>query len=386
MSHFSVIVETKEPPTEDVIGLIMQPWHEFECTGIDDQYVQEIDKTAEAIEGYKSATKSMVRVDGVLVSAWDDRFYRKPTADELAKIGPIAGSGAGNGMSWQSKDWGDGLGYRTMVRDAANAEDIPASEVQPFSEWAKDNYSGDFLVVGEPRTEKHKYGFIEVDENGSVLRIIRRTNPNKMWDYWRIGGRSRGKLWPKDGPNIAGKMAWEFKFEAEKGREPPAGSDVCQRKNLDFDHMKKLRMADREMWIDEIMERTKLTRLALEVAIIDHWAYHAKWLTLAEPRPRGAEYIAWATSQGCVYAKQLGLHDIPEIGSHKTIDAWIAAAPALTTFAFVDIDGKWNSKGKMGWWGCVSDERDDSEWQNAVDKYVREMNPEHWLCVLDCHI
>lgn len=45
MSHFSVILATKEFPTEKVIRKEMQPFHEFECTGIDDRYVQDLDVT-----------------------------------------------------------------------------------------------------------------------------------------------------------------------------------------------------------------------------------------------------------------------------------------------------------------------------------------------------
>lgn len=47
MSHFSVMVVTDAEPTEAVLSELMQPYHEFECTGTDDQYVQDIDKTSE---------------------------------------------------------------------------------------------------------------------------------------------------------------------------------------------------------------------------------------------------------------------------------------------------------------------------------------------------
>ena len=44
MSHFSVLV------IGDDVEAILQPYHEFECTGINDQYVQDVDVTEECKE------------------------------------------------------------------------------------------------------------------------------------------------------------------------------------------------------------------------------------------------------------------------------------------------------------------------------------------------
>jgi hypothetical protein len=45
VSHFTVLVVTKERPDDETLREVLQPYHEFECTGIDDKYVQEIDDT-----------------------------------------------------------------------------------------------------------------------------------------------------------------------------------------------------------------------------------------------------------------------------------------------------------------------------------------------------
>ena len=39
MSHFTVLVVTDDQPTDQVLTETLQPWHEYECTGIKDQYV-----------------------------------------------------------------------------------------------------------------------------------------------------------------------------------------------------------------------------------------------------------------------------------------------------------------------------------------------------------
>lgn len=101
MSHFAVMVIG-----EDVEGQLA-PFHEFKCTGLDDQYVQDIDKTEEYLAEYKR--KSVKRLRSVLgpqklYDPYANEFYRDPTPEEKEKIGPIPGSGSGYGMQWTSQN------------------------------------------------------------------------------------------------------------------------------------------------------------------------------------------------------------------------------------------------------------------------------------------
>lgn len=52
MSHFSVIVATKDFPSQEVLNNELQRYHEFECDGIDDVWVQSIDMMDEVTEEY----------------------------------------------------------------------------------------------------------------------------------------------------------------------------------------------------------------------------------------------------------------------------------------------------------------------------------------------
>lgn len=52
MSHFCMWAVTKTD-NEEELEKVMQPYHEYECTGIEDEYVIHVDKTAEAIERYE---------------------------------------------------------------------------------------------------------------------------------------------------------------------------------------------------------------------------------------------------------------------------------------------------------------------------------------------
>lgn len=58
MSHFTVTVVTEHEPTDQSIAEALAPYHEFECTGTDDKYVQDIDITEESLKEYEEyATK-----------------------------------------------------------------------------------------------------------------------------------------------------------------------------------------------------------------------------------------------------------------------------------------------------------------------------------------
>lgn len=136
MSHFAVIVIG--PDFEKQLA----PYHEFECTGTVDEYVQSVDETEERRKEFEEATETVVRLaDGTFVSAYDDRFYRDPTADEQKEIGALAGTGSnGKGLSWTSRDWGDGRGYRAKVRALWGAQEVEVkrSERETFLAYLLD--------------------------------------------------------------------------------------------------------------------------------------------------------------------------------------------------------------------------------------------------------
>ena len=73
---------------------------------------------------------------------------------------------------------------------------VPISEAKTFTEFV--DYWHEMPVIQkdeEPDLEdKHKYGWCRTDENGEVIELIRRTNPNAKWDYWRTVGSAAFKL------------------------------------------------------------------------------------------------------------------------------------------------------------------------------------------------
>jgi hypothetical protein len=54
-----------------------------------------------------------------------------------------------------------------------------------------------------------------------------------------------------------------------------------------------------------------------------------------------------------------------------------------STFAVVTPDGEWHEKGKMGWWGVVSDKNDG--YNDAFEKFIIQYIG-NYVVVVDCHI
>lgn len=123
MSHFTVLVIGPDPEAQ------LAPYHEFECTGVDDQYVIDVDITEEVKEQIASA-----RAEG------------QSDAEALQ----------------------DGLEYHGLI-DERVVED--ETEVE--------------------RDGAHKYGFAVV-RDGELIKAVNRTNPNKKWDWHELGGRWTG--------------------------------------------------------------------------------------------------------------------------------------------------------------------------------------------------
>lgn len=54
-------------------------------------------------------------------------------------------------------------------------------------------------------------------------------------------------------------------------------------------------------------------------------------------------------------------------------------------FAFITPDGKWHERGEMGWWAIVSNEKDNSEWEEEFRDAVKKYH-DLTVTVVDCHI
>lgn len=360
MSHFTVAVITKTNDPDEVARLL-QPFHEFECTGTVDEYVKDVDKLDEAWAAYqKHETRMALDPNGVRHSWYtkegkaDPRFYREPTPEELEKYGwgrdILLGSGGGGGISWISQDWGDGKGHRGKVfymPEGWVEALVPTKEVEGFADWVSGYYGLKIVPFGqEPDIENdHKYGYVILSGDASgqgVAKVIDRTNPNAQWDWWVVGGRWTG-LW-KEG----------FNPDLDPNNYEPCTYCRCTGSRGGSEGM----------------------------------------LLTEEKFKRECPYVVKEGATGCNvclgtgYARKFSAH-------YNPVDEDTLPCPMVPrdkgTFAILTPDGEWHARGKMGWWGVVFPNETETEeiTQEKWDAYfaaILDKHPECYATLVDCHI
>lgn len=59
---------------------------------------------------------------------------------------------------------------------------------------------------------------------------------------------------------------------------------------------------------------------------------------------------------------------------------------AICPFAFITPEGEWVEKGQMGWWACVSNEKDQKDWNKQFSDYFDSLPDDIMINLVDCHI
>lgn len=318
MSHFTVLVVTDARPSEEELAAVLQPWHEYECTGIDDQYVVDVDCTQDALAAFAKA--KVVRMKGP-----------------------------------------DGTLH---------------DRVQSAAEWISDYY-GLPIQGTDPETEARR-GRVEVDASGLVVRCVERTNPHKKWDWWQLGGRWSGLLRVKEGALALSGRPGLF---GARSSDHPLSADQALVRDIDFETLRAEARAEAyELW-DSVQ------------AIVSRHPPFEDWETLRD-RSGGkldaARDIFWA--QPAVAALRDAFKDswgldieLQAARMDRAAYAQMRADGAFVTFAVVK-DGRWYERGEMGWWGCVTDEKDEASWTREFAKLIDGLPGDACLSVVDCHI
>lgn len=380
MSHFTVLVIGQNPEKQ------LQPFHEFECTGEVDQFVQSVDQLQEAIEGFSGSKKTKHKApDGTLHEPHGDQFYREMTEEEAKTVGPVAGSGFGSGLSWYSKDWGDGLGYRAKIHflpEGWEKVELQASETQTFAEYVADYYDRPLLSESvEPDLEgDHKWGWYRTNADGDVIELINRTNPNKKWDWYQLGGRWSGFFKMKPRTSAVLGTPGLMTPKADDGT-----ADQAFKIDIDFDGMRSDAEAKAAIKYDEIR------------AIIGQHLPAAPWPEmLAKYHGDNPVLEGGIDAARKAYRSQPAVQALGESEAHRWDDIEpylvdraefirLSGLKSCSTFAVLK-DGVWHERGQMGWWACVSDEKDDDTWLTELGKLIGDLPDDTLLSVYDCHI
>lgn len=331
MSHFTVTVVTRTPEKGE-LEEALQPFHEYECTGVLDEHVVFVDEHDETVSEWEGTEEGHVLPDGRVVPSFDDALYRDPTAAEAKVAGPMMGTGFSDGVSYSSRDWGDGLGYRPKVHDPDRFETVeaPTKTFWPdFEAYAKD-YHGREILDG---------------------RAGRWTNPNSKWDWWVVGGRWSNRLLLTDGTR----------------------ADHAPRKRIDFEGAYGLHFPDAVA----TKERAR--------AIVGEF----DWRPWREVLGAHHGNIDEARDE---YHSQRGVALLREDEEFRRVwggfddllspdYARDAATSNVATFAVLK-DGVWHARAEMGWWAVEHDPDDTYDFARLMDS----VDPEHHCWVVDCHV
>lgn len=347
MSHFTVLVIGDEPEAQ------LQPYHEYECTGISDQYVVPVNKTEEARAEYEKSVERLVRFpDGREVSKYDKQFYTKKAAEK-----------------WGNDEFELPAGC-TLI-------DKPTKDVEPFSKWAADYYGVQIIAVHETPDigdkGENNGGWVRVNAAGDVIEVIDRTNPNKRWDWHSLGGRWTGYFPLKaNGNGSAGKPG------LMTSKAKPGYVDQARKDAIDFERLRN------EKGEEARAEYRKMMAVVGDAPAPESWESVRE--RFGQDHAGAREFY---NSQPWIVRKNtdrdLSWSDAEDFQCTEAEFVQAARDRAGVAFALVK-DSQWFEKGRMGWWGCVHDEKDQGEWNRKVSQMIDDLPGDTLMSVYDCHI
>jgi len=317
MSHFSILVVGN-------VDYNMAPFHEFECDGVDDEFVQTIDITEKERKKYLEAIEETKKNP-------DQKYgFKGKTFYEYLK---------------------DYCGYH--FAESPNQIDLEG---------------------------EHKYGyFYAVGEDD--FKVFDRTNPNKFYDYYGSGYNAFKLKKPI------------IRYNGDKEVEV-SYVDHAKVKDIDFEG----KWAEAEKAARE--EHRKVVKALGYVPSLEH-----PWAALVDQfAPEKGEPTITREKADEIYRSQKAVQDFKKALEEKKLDAielgffckvddycmseddYVKSQSIHSlSFGYV-VNREYHSRGDMGWWACVSNEKEATTWDEEYLNFIKSLNPEDELTMLDCHI
>lgn len=208
--------------------------------------------------------------------------------------------------------------------------------------WGKDKYSS----FSEYMEDYHGYSY-DIESTGFGYY----SNPNAKWDWYSIGGRWSG-FWKlkENADGLMGKKSWTMENE----EIPEDRCDIARIGDIDFVGME----------LDK--------RIKAENNWVECWEKYPIKIN-DDGKDENAHHRYWNYN-----IKQKD--NIPEL-KEKYIDRYCSCS----TFAVLK-DGEWFEKGSMGWWGMVSDSKDQNDWDKQFNELIKNLDKDTYVALVDCHI
>jgi hypothetical protein len=370
MSHFCVLVIGPDLEAQ------LAGYHEYECTGVDDQYVTDVDITDEVLAEFAKPHQVVRLAGGQVLGRYDNELYTK-IPDDVAKV--VAHLQTLETQLAADEDPDTAFSIMDDIRQATN-------DLQAVNQFSRNQFElpegAVELEISADEARTHNIGYQTLaacaDEYFSAKekdgRFYRHTNVNAKWDWYQVGGRWTG-FWRLK-PNAAGEVG-DFSLVSTR-RAEPGTADVALKKDIDFaamrneagekagalwDKAKAIAGEGWESW-DSVRERLKDK--------IDE----ARNFYNSQPAIRALQ---------AVDRKDFGWDIDDTLARPREPFVQSARDRACVPYALVR-DSKWLAKGQMGWWGISRNEEDITKWNYQVNKMLDELPDDTTLSIVDAHI
>lgn len=224
-------------------------------------------------------------------------------------------------------------------------------------------------------------------------------NPNSQWDWyqisWRWGWSFLLKKWVDKSQYPEIDFSWGWSEEEKEKVRKWNYTDQAKVKDIDWDKMKQ-KEYDRHYkiyndivtacwwWIPNpaytFEECEKMKSVLNEEWKVDYDKVREKYNTQKEIvyyREQTRD-IDWASRSPFDYLWFKSVEDFAEKKSNNF----------FVTYAVITEDWKWHAKWEMGWFGCSSETPDEAQKfnDNYFDTFIKDLDPETLITVVDCHI
>jgi hypothetical protein len=363
MSHFPVLV-IGEDPVE-----LLQPYHEFECTGTDDEYVQEIDETEEYRESYDAEEERPTFLEHVL----DQIGYTDPDTKILR---PGQERTEDHKYTFVEVDENDEV-VRVVRRTNPNSHWDGWTLGGRWSRFFKLKPDAEFVI------EHVGGGTLYTPEDGISQR------PEHYEDAWTKKNRAQlvDKLTEAHSTDHA---RWkDIDIEATRDRaEKEARETFAKWREIYEKHGKPLPLSHFQTMRDEAVKRLK--EQGIEKEEVDSLYESRKHKVTREYQEDERASMAYH-DQPAIKAERkaylCGLRHGPIDWFGYDEDAYAAKMRRKAAVPYAVIkDGKWYAKGKMHMFAYSDDEMTEDEWIEQIHKLYNELPEDALLTLVDCHV
>lgn len=296
-----------------------------------------------------------------------------------------------------------------LMRPGADVQSTVERMLAPFQENNMGDCPKQYLKYRAYPKGEHEGQWFESEDAAKVALAERfdpdeayYENPNKKWDWWVIGGRYTGRMGtydPEKDPHNYEPCIYcggtgtrsDFDYSGPKGSLKLEGVTPKRHRRIPY-----LRDALRWAAKGGFLGIALVSLLAMVVLI------KARYY---QPVPAAAlVFVACTLFFVAPFRRELLRHPAAKAGVTPPADAGKGAVSGprpiadvgnispvrelpddFACFAIVTPEGEWIERGRMGWWACVSNEKDEDAWKHEI----RAVLDKYSDCIavgVDCHI